>query len=181
MKPQSPETGQDLPDLVKQLLDKKKKGKLGKRGKVAERDVQKLLEHLNNEHAGFMFDRLLDTRAARAIVKAQSCDFLVTAAGVTFSLEVKETEHAFRLERRSLSQLPKLRKSAKAGRVPLVLVLHTLDKRWRCLPLQAFDGPVVPSWDLSAYPTFTSLTDALLSDPYWKEAMRKLLRQWRPA
>lgn len=167
----SPGAATGLPEVVQKLLDKKIKGKLGKRGKVAEKLVQKHFDYLNNSLVAFVYDRLPDSRAARGLIQAQLCDYFATAAGTTFAVEVKETDHAYRLAKDKLPQLPKLRKSALAGRVPLIVIYHAQLKKWRCLPIAFFAGPIPPSWDMTPMPLFDRLEDALVSHPRWQAAL----------
>jgi hypothetical protein len=137
------------------------------RGKWAEKEVQKHLEFLNTKFMGFAFDRQPDARAAGGRLKAALCDFLwwwkPTRNGPSISglLEVKETRQDSRIARDKLDQLPRMRKVRYAGGVGLVLIYHSAIEKWRCAPLEFFDGEIPPSWDLSALPLYDTLAAAL--------------------
>lgn len=140
---------------------------IGQRGKFAEKEVEKLLTHLNDRVLNFAWERLPDARAAGGRLKAQLCDYLAwwhhsgQASGVSFQIEVKEIAHAFRLPKDKLNQLPKLRKIRRAGGIGIVIVYHTSTMLWRVMPLEFFNGEAPPSWDLSGVPQFPSLDMAL--------------------
>ena len=139
------------------------KSAIGQRGKWAEKEVQKILDGLSRMHAEFDYERLPDARAARGAVKAQVADFAWFSPGKHGLVEVKETEHDFRLPRDKLAQLPRMRKRALAGGRVLVLVYHSQHMRWRAIPLAWFDGPIPPSWDLSNRPNFATAEEAFYS------------------
>lgn len=134
----------------------------GQRGKYAEKEVERLFKKLNDEHLGFAWHRYPDTRSARSFIKAQPCDYLVSC-GTAIHIEVKETEHEFRLPSGRISQLPVLKKFALAGIQFFVLVFHSTLKKWRCVPECFFEGDTPPSWDLKGLPLHYTAEDALLA------------------
>lgn len=144
--------------------------KFADRGKWAEAEVEKVLTHLNEKYMGFAYDRQPDARSARGAIKAALCDFLwwwkdATTGKVSGLLEVKETKHNYRLTKDKIDQLPRMRKVRYAGGEGLVLVFHSEIKKWRVVPLEFFDGPIQPSWDLSNLPVYDTPGEALNSLP----------------
>lgn len=106
------------------------------RGKKAEAETQKFLESWAFERPDREYNRLVDSKAAGRTIKAAPADFeffrsLSPDTGVFGLIEVKQTEHEYRLERTKVTQLPRLRRRAKCGGLCLVLVLHSTIGRWR--------------------------------------------------
>lgn len=162
----------DLPTHVAEYLRQQdRKGSHGDRGKEAEGKVKKHLEDLNKKILPFLFEKLPDARAARGALKAVICDFLIQCRGITFYLEVKETQHPYRLSKDKVPQLTKLRKAELAGGVPMVLVWHSLQNKWRVAPISYFDGDTPASWDLRDLPLHASLDLALAHLPQWRAAV----------
>lgn len=141
------------------------KASVGQRGKVAEKLVQKHLEHLNGKHVRFCFVRLPDARAAMGRLSAQMSDFLVWHEGLSIPLEVKETAHDFRLSKAALPQLAVLNKVAAAGAAPYVLIYHSTSKRWRIASIGFFEHGVA-SWDLRCKALYLTAGEALASTGY---------------
>lgn len=113
-----------------------RKSKNADRGKSAEDAVHNFLKVWQAGDAQREMNRLLDTKAAGRIVKSAAADFEFfdgTHQPAFGLIEVKETQHLFRLERAKVPQLPRLRKRAKCGGVCLVLVHHAAAKKWRCV------------------------------------------------
>jgi len=137
--------------------------KVGERGKVAEKTVQKVLEAWNTKHETFAFHRLPDARSAGGRLGAQPSDFLFYEGDYGGFIEVKETEHPSRLAKDKISQLPILRKFSLAGARSIVIVYHSTIKLWRIARLEWFEGTPA-SWDLSALPTFASAEAAMTSE-----------------
>lgn len=140
---------------------------LADRGKDAEGKVSKYFEKLNGKILGFWAEKLPDARSAGGRLKAVLCDFLVCCNGVPFAIEVKETEHDYRLQADKVAQLPRLRKARYSGMRCLILVYHSGIKKWRGVPLDYLDGTIPTSWDLSELPTFNSAEEALNSLAPW--------------
>ena len=130
----------------------------GSRGKYAEKEVVKVFKKWNAS-AAFAWHRLPDARSARGALAAQPADFIVSSGDTVF-LEVKETEHKFRLAKDKVAQLPTLHKFKLAGTDFCVLIYHTASEVWRVVPSDAFSESA-PSWDLSGYPTFANAEAAL--------------------
>lgn len=142
-----------------------KKEAVGQRGKDAEKEVKGVLEEWNNL-ANFAYDRLPDARMARGRMKSALSDFLVWYApgGHRFNmpLEVKSTEHDYRLKKDALEQLPRLKKAAMSGAFPVVLVYFKGIDKWRVAD-HTFFAPGLPSWDMSELPVFGTPKEALQS------------------
>lgn len=148
-----------------------KRNKLANRGKPSEDAVAKYLTGWAAGSTEREFNRLVDAKAAGRTIKAAAADFeffCITdmeerAHGL---IEVKETEHEYRLARDKVPQLPRLRKRAKCGGTCVVLVHHSTLKKWRIasVPVLASTGDV-GSWNLKTYPMFDSPGAALESLP----------------
>jgi penicillin-binding protein-related factor A (putative recombinase) len=101
----------------------------GQRGKSSEAMVEAELQKIKDADETFDFDRLPDTRAAGRIMPARVSDFTLFFRGATASLEVKEVKSGdvFKVDKKSLSQLPRMKRRALAGCRGFVLV-HFLEK-----------------------------------------------------
>ena len=143
-----------------------KKATIADRGKWAEKEVEKVLTAMSNNHLGFAYERLADARAAGGRLKAQLCDFLcwwakANVEAVSIMLEVKEIQHDYRLPKDKLKQLARMRKVSYAGAEGVVLVYHSTIDKWRCMSLSFFHGDITPSWDLSSEPVYDNPAAAL--------------------
>ena len=134
-------------------------------GKKAEKLVEAVLKKWNNR-AGFAYFRLPDSRAARNFLTAQPGDFAYYCGPRAGILEVKSTQHPYRLAKDKISQLPTLKKLSAAGASNLVLVQHTTENVWRILYPGGLDSSV-PSWDLRAVETYPDAESALFSTGYF--------------
>lgn len=134
----------------------------GDRGKVAEKAVQKLLDRYNHDYSDFAYHRLPDARAAGGRLAAQPADFIYWSGDYGGFIEVKETEHEYRLAKDKISQLAILKKFSMAGARSIVLVFHSTLKKWRIAKVEYFELGV-PSWDLSGLPLHDSADDAMNS------------------
>lgn len=131
------------------------KTRFADRGAVAEGLVQGYLEDWQARDSRHEFNRLVDTKAARRIIKAAAADFewfawpLGTYAAHGL-IEVKETQHEYRLDRDRITQLARLRKRQKCGGSCCVLVYHSTLNLWRVLTVERMvkDGGPGGSWDL---------------------------------
>lgn len=140
------------------------RSKFADRGKKAEEAVQKALDKWVEGYADREFNRLLDTRAAGRIVKSAAADFELFAPGIHGLVEVKETEHEYRLARDKLPQLARLRKRELAGGLCLVLVHHSTTRLWRiAIARQLAEGGDKGSWNLTEWPTYPDAATALAS------------------
>lgn len=150
-----------------------KRNSFAHRGKKAEDAVAKFLTSWVGESQHREFNRMVDAKAAGRTIKAAAADFEffcnddVTAHGL---IEVKETEHEYRLARDKVPQLPRLRKRTKCGGWCFVLVLHSTTNLWRVAKAEvlAVTGDK-GSWNLTDYPTFKTPGEALAS---WQEVFR---------
>jgi hypothetical protein len=146
-----------------------RKKSLANRGKVGEDIVQKYLTAWMAANTKREFARLVDTKSAGRIIKAADADFAYwcVSEGVAYHglIEVKETEHGYRLGRDRLTQLPRMRKREKCGGRSFVLVLHTtLGKqgKWRAMGVPYLtDTGDKGSWNLSNLPLCDSAQEAL--------------------
>lgn len=134
-------------------------------GKKAEKLVEAVLKKWNNR-AGFAYFRLPDSRAARNFLTAQPGDFAYYCGPRAGILEVKSTQHSYRLAKDKVSQLPTLKKLSAAGASNLVLVQHTTENVWRILYPGGLDASV-PSWDLRNVETYPDAESALFSTGYF--------------
>jgi hypothetical protein len=138
------------------------------RGVVAEKAVHKFLNGWITRSPYRDFSRLVDTKAAGRVIRKADSDFayycLAGREALHGLIEVKETEHEFRLDRSRLTQLPILRKREKCGANSCALVYHSTIRRWSVLsvPFMA-DGESKGSWDLRPLADFASPADALFS------------------
>jgi hypothetical protein len=141
------------------------KSKFADRGKDAEKLAEVALKLWAGDLGAREFNRLIDTRAAGRTVKAAAADFEFFAAGPVHGLiEVKETEHAYRLERSKVPQLPKLHRRVLSGGVCVVLVYHSTTNVWRAVTAEyLMAGGDKGSWNLTDQPTFADASQALLS------------------
>lgn len=130
-------------------------------GKETEVMVQDVFKKWNSR-VDFAWHRIPDSRASRGRLPAQPADFLYRCGRNSGFLEVKAIDHAFRLTRERLTQLPVLLKWTMAGGDDLVLVHHYHMQTWR-LVLVSCLLPQVPSWDLRCHPEFTDPESALSS------------------
>ena len=141
-----------------------RKSKLANRGSGAEDDVKKFLDDWASRSTRREANRLVDTKAAGRVIKEAAADFeffcedgLEAFHGL---IEVKETEHEYRLSKSRLTQFARLRKRANCGGDIFVIVYHSTIKRWRVITSADLgEISVTGSWDLR--PTPTHLTPAL--------------------
>ena len=133
----------------------------GQRGKPTEKLVEDVLKKFNSS-ANFAYFRLPDSRSARSFIKANPADFLYRCGEYAGFIEVKATEHAFRLPSSKVSQIQTLHKFSLAGSYDLVVVHHTVENVWR--RMWVGDLPLgVPSWDLREFDTYETAEEALKS------------------
>jgi len=138
---------------------------VGQRGKTAEKIVEALLKDWNRSQ-GFAYWRLADARAAMGRLAAQPGDFGYFCGENAGIIEVKSTEHNYRLPKAMLSQLPTLLKLEMAGASSVILVLHKGTELWRWIKPDLLD-PSAPSWDLRNFATFSSAEEALKATGYF--------------
>lgn len=126
------------------------KDEVGQRGKDAEKEVQKVLDKMNVRHTTFAYIRLPDARAAMGRIKKQLGDFVCCSDSQTIALEVKSVNHAYRLPKANLDQLPLLKKFYLAGAECFVLVHFKTTDKWRVVPAYLFESDVT-SWDFREF------------------------------
>jgi hypothetical protein len=151
---------------------KKSKSKFADRGKEAESAVQEYLEWWVARSVHREYNRLPDTKAAGRTIKAAPADFdfysMVQDDSFFGLLEVKETEHEYRIGRDKITQLPRMRKRAKCGGKCPILIWHSTINKWRVVMaphLMEFGDK--GSWNLAGFPTYDSASEALHSElPY---------------
>lgn len=140
--------------------------KFADRGQVAEKAVQKYLDAWQSRSPRREYERLVDTKAAGRVIKAASADFafysndgMIARHGL---IEVKETEHEYRLGKDRISQLPRLRKRAQAGGLCVVLVFHSKLDVWRWLDAKSLiEWGDKGSWNMTEIPTHKTPGEAL--------------------
>ena len=122
------------------------------RGKKAEKLVKAHLDKLSLR-ADFANYRLPDARAGS--FQATLADFLVVRKGVPILLEVKQTQHEYRLSHQNfgLDQVARMRRFQSAGSRGLVLIYHSTLNIWRLIELDYFYTREGGSWDLRNVPT----------------------------
>lgn len=154
--------------MTNKIIPSFRKSKFADRGKDAENAAHKYLSQWAGGSANREFNRLVDSKAAGRIIKASKADFeffyFPTNSVAPFFglLEVKETEHEYRLARSKVSQMPSLVKRAKCGGTCLVLVHHRTIGKWRCIDARWMrDNGDKGSWNIEAFPAFNTPGEAL--------------------
>ena len=138
------------------------KSRFADRGKQAEDAVSEALARWAQDRPDREFTRLLDTRAAGRVVKSAAADYEFFTVGQHGLIEVKQTEHEYRLERAKVPQLPRMRKRELAGGLCLVLIYHSTLDLWRVAhvrDLMTFGDK--GSWNLTGHLTYRSAAEAL--------------------
>jgi hypothetical protein len=127
------------------------------RGKVAEGKVAAALKNAPECVA----KRIPDAKAGSFVAVAG--DFSVKYEGKAYLLEVKQTDHAFRLPHGnvSLRQIALMRKSMMVGVICWVLVYHASLDAWRLVDVEFLRTRIGGSWDLSGF-ELRSLDDIIL-------------------
>jgi len=134
-------------------------------GKETEKLVEKLFTGWNSR-ADFSWHRLPDARAARGFLAAQPADYLWWRKPYGGYLEVKATQHGYRLPKDKVRQINLLHKHALAGAQCFVLVHHYLSGQWRAVDVNNLDQGV-SSWDLSPHSTYNTPAEALIGTGYF--------------
>ena len=134
------------------------------RGAYAEARVAEALKSWVRGGPGREANRLLDTRAAKRIVRSAPADFefFCVSPACHGLIEVKSTVHEYRLAHDKVPQLPSLRQRAGCGGLCAVLVYHSTSKVWRSASVRwlvlALGGA---SWDLTPLDTYPTARAAL--------------------
>jgi len=133
------------------------------KGKLAEKEVQRVLDTFTSENYDFKAMRMPDAHAARGFLAAMPSDYLAVFKGVTTFIEVKSTEQEKRLPKAKVSQYGYLKAFHLAGACVLVIVHQPLLLRWLYLTNDDLfcyeDCPA--SFPLTNLPTFASAKEAL--------------------
>ena len=129
------------------------------RGKRAEKMVQDYLQKLSERDANFDYLRLPDSKSAMGRFKSMPADFSWYYPGRHGLIEVKETQHDYRIAKDKIPQLARMKKRVLAGGLCLILVYHSTTKLWRCLNAETLPLIERGSWDLSDYPTYAKVSD----------------------
>ena len=136
----------------------------GSRGKYAEGKVREALKVLALGNKDFDFERKYDARASRGRIPSQTGDFGWYSINRHGVIEVKQVEHDFRLPRKNFdpAKWGRLKLRRMAGGEIGILVYHSTTKLWRAPSFDFFLANAdVPSWDLSAFPTYPKVLPAL--------------------
>jgi len=122
------------------------------RGKEAETLVKKRLDLLAKS-AQVAWHRPPDMRSGS--FQPALCDFLLMQEGRLTLLEVKQTQHDYRLVHGNMSaeQVGRMRVWQMAGATCYVLIYHSTIKQWRMEHVDYFSTRVGGSWDLRVIPT----------------------------
>ena len=117
------------------------------RGKTGEKKVKDRLETLSKRIDTVNY-RPPDLRGG--FKREALTDFLLLRQGVLTLIEVKETEHEYRLrhEHFGTPQVARMRMWQRAGANALVLIYHSTLDKWRGLDIEFFVDRVGGSWDL---------------------------------
>lgn len=139
-----------------------KKESKGQRGKWAEKEVAECLEHFNNKISKFYYERLPDARAAGGRMKATICDFFVWDDNGFYMIEVKTTEHDYRLPVDKAKQLPRIRAVEHACdyAVGLFLIYHSNLCLWRIVESQYMETEGA-SYDFKLLHCYNTAEEAL--------------------
>ena len=136
------------------------------RGAAAEKLTHDFLRKWQEATPHREANRLTDTKAAGRTIKSSAADFEFFCwddcprHGL---IEVKQTEHDYRLAKSKVTQLGRLRKRHKCGGLVFVLVYHSALKQWRCLTAsEMFDeSNHAASWDMRNLTLYATPGDAL--------------------
>lgn len=129
------------------------------RGKVAENLVKRRLEVLARS-ANFVWYRPPDMRGGHR--QEALADFVTLDRGVVTLIEVKETQHDFRLPHGNVGagQIARMRMWEAAGGRGVILVYHSTIGKWRRLDPELLVTRTGGSWDLRPFDLF-NLEDVL--------------------
>lgn len=145
----------------------KKTNKFSNRGVKAESAMAKFLSVWSGETTYREVNRLVDSKAAGRVIKAAAADFEYFEARWPSDtrhglIEVKSTEHDYRLARDKLPQLARLRKRTKCGGKCLVAVYHSTLDIWRVVDVEwLLSNGDKGSWNLSDVKWYGALDDAM--------------------
>ncbi len=130
------------------LAERKKRRELASRGKNVEGLVQNILTEWRVRDPNFDFDRLLDSKAAKAIVAAQVSDFLIFFKGRSATLEVKKKQKGTRLSKGSFPQHPRMLRRELAGCRGFLIAFTEETNEWWVVRVTSMEKGLA-SWDLT--------------------------------
>lgn len=139
--------------------------KFANRGKRSEDAMAKFLNLWAFQSPNREVNRLVDSKAAGRIIKSAAADFEFFCPDGHGLIEVKETEHEYRLARDKVPQLARLRKRTNCGGAGLVAVFHSTTKLWRVVsaPYLMATGDK-GSWNLSSVAAHGDLATAMAEE-----------------
>lgn len=100
------------------------------KGKWAEAQARAWMEAESNRDASFIYHRYPDAKAARGALAKQPSDYLVSAQGSIYHLEVKETKQVNRLPKAKIRQYGQLLKWYWGKITPYVVVFRSEARDW---------------------------------------------------
>ncbi|MRN38565.1 hypothetical protein CRG49_002030 [Neisseria sp. N95_16] len=127
-------------------------------GKKAEQAVQSVLKSI--DEPWFDWQRMYDATSARGVFMPQTGDFQFFTPDVHGVIEVKSTQHDYRLPKSAFSdnQRARLERRMSAGGKIFVIVWHWTLNEWRFINYQdvhqAFNVQGQASLDLRTIPTY---------------------------
>lgn len=110
---------------------------------------------------GFIFYRFPDAfTGAKSPVPA---DYLLMEDGQVYLMEIKETEHEYRLKHGNVGadQIARMRNWQLAGAKSYVIVFHSTTNLWRVIPADDLVEREGGSWNLTEYAQFTNADNAI--------------------
>lgn len=119
------------------------------RGKRGEGLFKAACTRINRQ--GFIWYKFPDAfTGAKAPVPA---DYLLMEDGQVYLMEVKETEHEFRLKHGNVGadQIARMRNWQLAGAKAYVIVFHSTKATWRFIPVNELVEREGGSWNISIY------------------------------
>lgn len=160
------------------------KKEAGTRGKYAEDKCRTELEKWSANDAGFDYKRNYDARSSMGRIPKQAGDYEYFFCEVPDDslliaprkrghglIEVKQVAHDFRLPNKNFNPdgWGMLRRREMAGGKIVPIIYHSTTKKWRYVPFGWFlaMGPK-PSWDLSVWPQFNTVGEALVAAKLFK-------------
>jgi len=125
----------------------------GNQGKYAEDAVRKWLKAKEEAELHFTFNRIMDAKSAMGRFGSQPGDFQAFAPKRNWLIEIKSSEHAYRIPHGSfgIDQVGRMVKRQLAGTECFVLFYSKTTKLWRTMDLEFFRQREGGSWDLRPY------------------------------
>lgn len=133
------------------------------RGKWAEKQARDWMESQSGKDSTFVYHRYPDAKAARGALAKQPSDYLVSAMGSIYHIEVKETQQINRLPKSKIRQYGMLLKWHWGNITPYVVVFRSEVNDWVYLgpdELFCFDD-CPPSFDMTSRPRFPTCNELL--------------------